>query len=372
LQGRRQGVRLSRRPYSIHEGGSALDEDSEEQGNVAPVERVVDQNTRFELALGPIGARRDRRWQQGVAQPLGVDGVAKDPLEEPVAGLVVGPVVGLGAGLSFVGGHRRAISSNRHAKVPANGLIEIQAHSASGSLPRLLCRRIGRHVVGDVAMQSTLLSRCCCTATSSPPTEGQARRYWSKTCAAESTLTARLSQVARIFGSLQASMRARTSPTLSPSTRCAFSGRFCGPFGHRWFGRLFVTASSGQPDLIDARIDGDDAERWRIGTIAKQLGVHRCTAERVFAQADVVTPDLAPRPSIADPFVPFIKEVSEKYPRLTASLLFDMVAQRGYPGGPDHFRAMIARLRPRKPAENQGRIQGSLASTSTPRANCTW
>jgi hypothetical protein len=64
------------------------------------------------------------------------------------------------------------------------------------------------------------------------------RAYWSKICTAESTLTARLSQVARIFGSLQASMRARTSSTLSPSTRCAFSGRFCGPFVHRWFGRL--------------------------------------------------------------------------------------------------------------------------------------
>jgi IS30 family transposase len=44
-----------------------------------------------------------------------------------------------------------------------------------------------------------------------------------------------------------------------------------------------VTASSGQPDLIDARSDGYDAERWRIGTIAKQLGVHHCTVERVLA-----------------------------------------------------------------------------------------
>lgn len=86
----------------------------------------------------------------------------------------------------------------------------------------------------------------------------------------------------------------------------------------------------------------------------------------------MLTPDLGSRPSIADPFVPFIKEVLEKYPRLTASLLFDMVTQRGYPGGPDHHRAIIARLRPRKPAENHGRIQGSPASSSTPRANSTW
>jgi transposase len=99
------------------------------------------------------------------------------------------------------------------------------------------------------------------------------------------------------------------------------------------------------------------AERWRVGTIAKQLGVHHCTVERVLAQAGVLTPDLAPRPSIVDPFVPFIKDVLEKYPRLTASRLFDMVTQRGYPGGPDHFRAIVARLRPRKPAEAYLRLR---------------
>jgi hypothetical protein len=31
----------------------------------------------------------------------------------------------------------------------------------------------------------------------------------------------------------------RERPTLStPTPRCAFCGRFCGPFVHRWFGRL--------------------------------------------------------------------------------------------------------------------------------------
>lgn len=93
------------------------------------------------------------------------------------------------------------------------------------------------------------------------------------------------------------------------------------------------------------------AERWRVGTIARQLGVHHCTVVRVLAQSGVLNPEMTPRRSIADPFVPFIKEVLEKYPRLTASRLFDMVTQRGYPGAPDHFRAIVARLRPRKPAE---------------------
>jgi len=48
------------------------------------------------------------------------------------------------------------------------------------------------------------------------------------------------------------------------------------------------------------------AERWRIGTIATQLQVHRDS---------------------------------------------DMVKSRGYPGRPDHFRHLIARHRPRPKAE---------------------
>jgi len=93
------------------------------------------------------------------------------------------------------------------------------------------------------------------------------------------------------------------------------------------------------------------AERWRVGTIAREMGVHHTTVQRVLAQAEVPKAALAPRPSIADPFIPFITETLAKYPRLCASRLFVMVRERGYPGGPDHFRRVIARLRPRKPAE---------------------
>jgi transposase len=92
------------------------------------------------------------------------------------------------------------------------------------------------------------------------------------------------------------------------------------------------------------------AEKWRIGTIAAQLGIHHCTVERVLRQAGVATAQTL-RPSIADPYVPFMIATLEKYPRLCASRLFEMVKQRGYPGGPDHFRAIVSRYRPRPPAE---------------------
>ena len=93
------------------------------------------------------------------------------------------------------------------------------------------------------------------------------------------------------------------------------------------------------------------AERWRVNTIAGQLSVHHTTVQRVLAQSGIPSEKITARPSVADPYVPFIIETLTKYPRLRASRVFQMVRQRGYPGGPDHFRRVVARLRPRPPAE---------------------
>ncbi len=93
------------------------------------------------------------------------------------------------------------------------------------------------------------------------------------------------------------------------------------------------------------------AEKWRVGTIARQLGVHHSTVKRVLAQAGLPEGKRASRPTLADPFIPFIVETLEKYPRLCASRLYAMVKERGYAGGPDHFRTVVARYRPRRPAE---------------------
>lgn len=99
------------------------------------------------------------------------------------------------------------------------------------------------------------------------------------------------------------------------------------------------------------------AEKWPIGTIASQLGVHHTTVQRVLGQAGVERKVLAPRPSVVEPFVLFILEQLDKYPRLRASRLFVMVKERGYPGGADHFRRIVNRLRPRKPAEAFQRLR---------------
>lgn len=88
---------------------------------------------------------------------------------------------------------------------------------------------------------------------------------------------------------------------------------------------------------------------WPAGTIAKALGVHRDTVKRVIANTGA-PPDVAqpPRPSKVDPFVPMLLEMLAKFPDLTAKRLHGMATERGYVGGPDHFRHLVARLRPRK------------------------
>jgi len=99
------------------------------------------------------------------------------------------------------------------------------------------------------------------------------------------------------------------------------------------------------------------AEKWRVGTIASQLGIHHGTVERVLTQAGALDPARSLRPSMADPFMPFIMATLEKFPTLTASRIYAMVKERGYPGAGDHFRAIIARVRPRKPAEAYLRLR---------------
>ena len=99
------------------------------------------------------------------------------------------------------------------------------------------------------------------------------------------------------------------------------------------------------------------AEKWRVGTIATQLDHHHSTVRRVLAQAGLDAGRVSVRPSMADLYVPFIVETLKQYPRLRASRLFEMVKARGYPGGSDHFRTVVARYRPRAPTEAYLRLR---------------
>ena len=98
-------------------------------------------------------------------------------------------------------------------------------------------------------------------------------------------------------------------------------------------------------------------EHWGPHTIAAQLGIHHSAVDRVLSQAGMPKAERARQASIIDPYLPFIIETLEQYPKLTAARLYAMVQQRGYPGGSSHFRSHIAQLRPRKPSEAYLRLR---------------
>ena len=98
-------------------------------------------------------------------------------------------------------------------------------------------------------------------------------------------------------------------------------------------------------------------EKWRVGTIARQLGVHHGTVDRVISQAGLPRAERPRQPSLLDPFLPFVVQTLDQYPRLTASRLYAMVQERGYTGGADHFRHLIAHYRPRPQPEAYLRLR---------------
>ena len=52
------------------------------------------------------------------------------------------------------------------------------------------------------------------------------------------------------------------------------------------------------------------------------------------------------RPSLVDPYLPFVREMLEQYPRLRSTRLYQMIRDRGYSGSVEQLRRTVARLRP--------------------------
>ena len=98
-------------------------------------------------------------------------------------------------------------------------------------------------------------------------------------------------------------------------------------------------------------------EKWPVGTIARHLGVHHGTVDRVLSQAGLPKLERPHRASQLDPFLPFVRNTLEQYPQLCASRLYAMVRERGYPGGADHFRHLMMHYRPRAQPEAYLRLK---------------
>ncbi len=63
-------------------------------------------------------------------------------------------------------------------------------------------------------------------------------------------------------------------------------------------------------------------EKWKVGTIARQLGVHHGTVDRVLSRAGLPKIERPHRASLIDPYLPFVRKTLEQYPTLTASRLY--------------------------------------------------
>jgi transposase len=97
------------------------------------------------------------------------------------------------------------------------------------------------------------------------------------------------------------------------------------------------------------------AEHWKVGTIAQTLGLHPDTVRRAIA-VDRFQRAEQLRPSMLDPYLPFVRQTLEQYPRLRATRLYQMLGDRGYTGSVEQLRRVVARLRP-QPREAFLRLQ---------------
>lgn len=87
------------------------------------------------------------------------------------------------------------------------------------------------------------------------------------------------------------------------------------------------------------------AEHWKIGTIARELGVHP-DAVRNAIEVEKFKSTAPLRASIVDPYLAFVQQTLEQHPRLRATRIYAMIRDRGYTGSVGQLRRAVSRLRP--------------------------
>ena len=87
------------------------------------------------------------------------------------------------------------------------------------------------------------------------------------------------------------------------------------------------------------------AEHWKIGTIAAELHLHPDTV-RAALETDRFRSHPRLRDRLTDPYLDFLRQTLQQYPRLRATRLLQMIRSRGYPGSITQLRRVVADLRP--------------------------
>jgi transposase len=93
------------------------------------------------------------------------------------------------------------------------------------------------------------------------------------------------------------------------------------------------------------------AEHWRVGTIARTLGVHPDTVQRAIERDRFVRTGSQIRPSLLDPYKAFMTATLEQYPRLRATRLYWMLRDRGFAGSVLQVQRYVRTVRPAARAE---------------------
>jgi len=88
------------------------------------------------------------------------------------------------------------------------------------------------------------------------------------------------------------------------------------------------------------------AEHWKIGTIARELGVHPDAVRNAIEAQRLGLGGQPVRASIVDPYLAFLRETLDQHPRLRATRIYQMARDRGYTGSVGQLRRAVARLRP--------------------------
>jgi transposase len=99
------------------------------------------------------------------------------------------------------------------------------------------------------------------------------------------------------------------------------------------------------------------AEHWKKGTIVAQLGVHSDVVDRVVGPHGPEPKEGPPRPSVLDPYRGFVLDTLQRYPRLVATRIYDMLTDRGYTGSLRTLRRFVLPHRPESPREVYLRIE---------------
>jgi hypothetical protein len=102
------------------------------------------------------------------------------------------------------------------------------------------------------------------------------------------------------------------------------------------------------PDVVAEIVRLHVVEKWRPGTIARHLRIHRDTVKGAIRRAGIKVNRSRRRPSKLDHFEGFVRDTFERYPKVPASVVWRMITARGYSGSESHFRRWVRQreLRP--------------------------